>query len=357
MAIQIADLTTEDKDQGTGSFDVLMRATKEHLAAEYTQGRIRGAEYAEVYLGSVQQVMERALQFLLERDRLNAQLELLALEKDKMAIEVERAAIEKEIAAAQKLKIDAEVLLANAQVQKVNAEVVLVEAEVALKQANKPKIDAEVGLITAQTSKTDKETLQTVEQTNLIISEKLLTNAKTGQIAVQNTNIAAETALTNKRGDMVIQEIVNLEKEVEKITAEIVSMGYADSLVQEKTTTEIKQQAVLVAQECKLKAEFDLIMKQIPKVEAETGLLAQKKATETAEITDVTEGVKGAQIALYKEQAWGFKQDAKQKAAKVMVDTYNIRRTTDSEASPPLGLTDDKITNMVNSMTTDLIDV
>lgn len=164
--IKISDLTTSTLD-GTGVFDELMRAVKAHLAAEYDKGRIKGTEYATVYLGALQATMDRALQFV---------------------------------------------------------------------------------------------------------------------------------------------------------------------LAQEKTYLENE---VLKAQKCKLDAEFDLIQQQTLKAAAETALLNQKNTTEKAQTMNIgdPDSVIGRQKTLYKAQADGFQRDAEQKAAKLMVDSWNVRRTTDEGTS------------------------
>jgi hypothetical protein len=154
--IAITALSTEQLD-GTGAFDVLMRAVKAHLEAEFTAGRIRGPEYAQVYLGSLELAMKTALEFVLQRQ--------------------------------------------------------VVEATV-----------------------------------------------------------------------------------------------------------------------CKLKAEFDLTVKTTTKTNQETLLLTQKTATEKAQILDIgvdANSVIGKQKALYQAQTDGFKRDAEQKAAKLLADTWSVRRTTD----------------------------
>ncbi|MDR5897250.1 hypothetical protein QC825_14360, partial [Larsenimonas suaedae] len=58
---------TDTSLTGDGTFDRLMRATKAHLDAEFKMGRIKGGEYAQVYLGSLTAVMQTALQFTLEQ--------------------------------------------------------------------------------------------------------------------------------------------------------------------------------------------------------------------------------------------------------------------------------------------------
>jgi hypothetical protein len=185
----MTQLAVTDLTQGTlageGVFDVLMRANKAHLDAEFDKNRIKGAEYSTVYLGSLTQVMQTALQFLL----------------------------------------------------------------------TKKKEDLEAQLLTKQIALTEQQRL----------------NA-------------------------------------------------------------IAENAVLVAQECKLRAEFDLIQANILKANQETSLLSQKVATERAQVIAMgvdDNSVIGRQKSLYQAQTDGFKRDAEQKAAKLMVDSWNVRRTTD----------------------------
>ena len=61
-------------------------------------------------------------------------------------------------------------------------------------------------------------------------------------------------------------------------------------------------------------------------------MLTQKLATEKAQTVALgvdADSVLGRQKALYLAQTTGFTRDAEQKVAKVMVDTWNVRRTTD----------------------------
>jgi hypothetical protein len=65
---------------------------------------------------------------------------------------------------------------------------------------------------------------------------------------------------------------------------------------------------------------------------AQTSLVQQKIATEKAQTiaTGVDDNsVIGKQKLLYGAQTDGFKRDAEQKAAKMLIDTWNVRRTTD----------------------------
>lgn len=191
MPLTVNDLTLATLD-GTGVFDVLMRANKAHLESEYQKNRIKGPEYATVYLGSLESVMQTSLQFLLNKD-----------------------------------KSDLEAQLIQAQIEKVNAE---------------------IGLVKQQTA---------------------------------NAAIEAE---------------------------------------------------VLRAQKCKLDAEFDVLLQSKLKTAAEVTLLAQKTQTEKAQTVAMgvdADSVIGRQKALYAAQATGFERDAEQKVAKLMIDSWNVRRTTD----------------------------
>lgn len=204
-AIAVADLTQATLE-GSGIFDVLMRANKAHLEAEFSKGRIKGAEYSTVYLGSLTQVMQTALGFLLAKEKTDLEAQLL----------------QKQIAVAQ-IEID--------------------KASATLAQ------------------------------------------------------IEAQTALINQQ----------------KLNA-------------------ITENTVLVAQECKLRAEYDLTLASILKANQETALLTQKVATERAQITSMgvdADSVLGRQKGLYVAQTNGFTRDAEQKAAKLLVDSWNVRRTTD----------------------------
>lgn len=194
-AIVVGDLTGATVE-GSGVFDVLMRAVKAHLEEEFLKSRIKGPEYATVYLGGLEQVMTIALQFLLA----------------------------------------------------------------------KQKADLEAQLITQQI-------LHTIAQT---------------------------------------------------------------ALVNQQTANAVIEATVLTAQKCKLDVEYDILLLTKPKVENETELLAWKVVTEKAQTLAVgvdVDSVVGKQKALYAAQTKGFARDAEQKAAKIMIDSWSIRRTTD-ETTP-----------------------
>ena len=210
--ITLEDLT-QAKVEGTGAFDTLMRAMVGHLELEFNKGRLRGADYANVYLNSLTPVLQNSVVFLLQKDEAAGKAALV-----------------------------------EAQVRLTEVQILLAEAELAREILNKE-------LIAAQVEKTKAETVNLGQQLNN-----------------------------------------------------------------------------LMAEECVLKSQFDINKSQNLQVIAQTSLVNQKVATEKAQTSGVgiePTSVIGKQIALYEAQSEGFKRDAEQKAAKIMIDSWNVRRTTD----------------------------
>ena len=78
--ILITDLTNattvaSGASNGTGIFDKLMNSTVLYLDDQYTTGRIKGTDYANVLLGSIQAVLQQSVHLLLQKDMIAAQIE------------------------------------------------------------------------------------------------------------------------------------------------------------------------------------------------------------------------------------------------------------------------------------------
>lgn len=233
--ITLADLT-QATVAGTGAFDTLMRSMVSHLELEFNKGRLRGADYANVYLNALTPVLQNSVVFLLQKDE-----------------------------AANKAA------LVDAQVRLTEVQILLAEAELERELINKALVQAQVDKLNAET------------------------------INVQ-------------------QQLLNLK-----------------------------------AEECVLKSQYDINLSQNLQVIAQTSLVNQKVATEKAQTSGVAiepESVIGKQIALYTAQAEGFKRDSEQKAAKIMIDSWNVRRTTDvgTVADGTNQLSDPNVGRTVNKM-------
>ena len=71
--------TTNPQDpkwEGTGIFDIIIKAANENIKIQNQTSRITGAEYAEVYLGTMQTAISEAIKFVLQNDTLAKELEL-----------------------------------------------------------------------------------------------------------------------------------------------------------------------------------------------------------------------------------------------------------------------------------------
>ena len=66
----------EPKWEGTGIFDIIIKAANENIKIQNQTSRITGAEYAEVYLGTMQTAISEAMKFVLQGDTLAKELEL-----------------------------------------------------------------------------------------------------------------------------------------------------------------------------------------------------------------------------------------------------------------------------------------
>ena len=287
MAVPITPITLNDLTlatlDGTGVFDVLMRANKAHLEAEYSKNRIKGSEYATVYLGSLEAVLNAAIQFLLQKDKIALEAQLIEQQILLAQVEV--------------IKANAQVLQTQAQTELVKQQTANALAELAILQANALKIPAEIAHLQAQTAMVRQQTEN--------LDAELLNIPKQGIVLdKQALDIVAKTTMTTQQTSNLVAEALNIPK----------------------------QGAVLDGQKCKLDAEFDLLKTTNLKTAEEQALLAWKTTTEKAQTTALgvdDNSVIGKQKALYTAQTSGFTRDAEQKAADLMTKTWMTRRTTD----------------------------
>ena len=178
----MADITvaslTEASLTGSGVFDVLMRATKAHLEQEYSQNRIRGVEYSTVYLGSLESVMRTSLEFLLQRQKISLEAQLM----------------EQQVLIAQ-----AEVEKANAQVELAKQQVLQSKVELEILQLNKDKIPAEIAHLNAQTALLGQQKLNAVIEGEVLTNQVCKLKAEYDLLMLQKDRTTAETSLLTQK--------------------------------------------------------------------------------------------------------------------------------------------------------------
>ena len=184
--------------EGSGLFDELMRTVKAHLEVEFDKGAITGDSYAQVYLGSLQAVLQTASQYVLTMELTNQQIlklqeevqqaqkqnELLELQKEQLRIANETAQYTLDnLLPQQMIKGTAEITLLNTQ--NIN-----MEANTALVEKQMQKVDAETSMTGKQEDLVDEQ----------ILAAKDMTRNPTGGInKVNYDKIVAENALLAQR--------------------------------------------------------------------------------------------------------------------------------------------------------------
>lgn len=144
--ISIDALTTAGVD-GNGVFDILMRSVRAQLDIEYKANRIKGSEYATVFLGALEAVMNTALTFTLTKHK-TAQ-DILLQEQQIEASKAQVALLEQ-----QRLNAVAEGLNLAAQKTQIDAQAALLVQqrtnlidELITQSTNRLRIETEIDLI------------------------------------------------------------------------------------------------------------------------------------------------------------------------------------------------------------------
>lgn len=157
MTIEVSDLTGGGKDEA-GLYDELMRSMKTHLVEEYDAGRLTGDGYAKVYLGGTQQAMQTALQFVLQQELTNAQIEQIQLQNDKI---VKDTAL-----------VDAQIALIQAQTAQAQAETALLNQRLLTETENTDLVAAQVANAGKQGIVLDKQAIKLDADTEVAVEQK-----------------------------------------------------------------------------------------------------------------------------------------------------------------------------------------
>jgi hypothetical protein len=185
--ITIDNVTTVDLN-GTGSFDRITESFTKRLEEQWSESRIRGTDYANVYLGLMGNAMQQAIAFELGKQEASAQAELILAQRDKVIAETG-------LLAKEALKLDAETALINLQLTALNKEIEKTTSEISL-------IDKNVANATLQGLILTEERLKIIADTARIDAERLGVIQNTANAVITATNLIrqqeksdAETAL------------------------------------------------------------------------------------------------------------------------------------------------------------------
>ena len=158
----------------------------------------------------------------------------------------------------------------------------------------------------------------------------------------------------------VLMQIMTLHLMREYAAGRITGDVYAKAYV-EVLNAILAQATQFVVSQAQVAANDELIAAQIRQIDAQIKLLSYQGISEQAKYLDSVDGLPiagtiGKQKEIYAAQTKGFKDSALQSAAKTMIDTWSVRRTTDESTltSPESKLYDGNIGNAIQEMFTSL---
>ena len=137
------------------------------------------------------------------------------------------------------------------------------------------------------------------------------------QTIAQTNKIATDTAVAIKQGYLVDAQTCEVQARTNQINAEV---GL-------KLPAEIEL----------IKKNVILVEKQADTQEAQSSLYNQKTITEKAQTDNSVVGADSIidrQNQMMQAQSDGFKRDAEQKVAKILIDTWSVRHNGDPDANP-----------------------
>ena len=184
--IEIGDFTTavqlNSDVEGNGIFDVMMNSLRANVYEEYEEGRITGTEYATVYLQAMNAAGDRALQFLLSKDKAYLEAHNLNLQGELLEAQVGLAEAQTEIA-----------------IQELAIKTIEAENEAA-------KIELEMEILRQNSLLIPEQVIKVQEEIDLLQTQDL----------IARQTYKSETAKANKATDMVAAELANMEEAVTK---------------------------------------------------------------------------------------------------------------------------------------------
>ena len=243
---------------------------------------------------------------------------------------------------------DATLKKEGAAIGKLIQEIALVREEAQKSNADAAAAIANVSLVSATASKTVMEKELARYGITKLVHEIGQIRASANKLMIDAVKTKADAELTTVAAMKTITELPKARVDIE-CTRQEASRLYAE-------TNKINIEAMRTEREAHGTAL---------KTMAEVYLLKQKTATEAAQTNDYIDprigcfttgavsGLMARQKGLFEKQASSFDRDAEQKLAKIMVDTWTVRQTTDGgQAVDVNGLADANIAAVVNKAKT-----
>ena len=329
--LNVTELTTAEI-AGTGVFDVLMQSVKNHVQEEHTKSRITGKEYATVYLEALQSTMAQSIEYLLRAKTLGFELDNLGKQGVLLDHQAEIAIKDAQLKFAQIGQTQAQTELTEQQTKTAEAEAHKIPVEISLLRSNLELAGVEKDLRIAQVG------LAETEKDIAVYNLANKTPVEVELLQAQTDNAQSQIALTEAQVVKITEENKVIPYTIERIQAEIANMTRQSDILEKELEIKISslalqdKQLLLADAELEIRRlELDVKRAEVEAAQAQAQLYAAKVLTENAQTMDAAHpnSVLGSNIAVLRAQAAGYARDAEQKAAKILVDAWNVQRNTD----------------------------
>ena len=333
--LNVTELTTAEI-AGTGVFDVLMQSVKNHVQEEHAKSRITGKEYATVYLEALQSTMAQSIEYLLRAKTLGFELDNLGKQGVLLDHQAEIAIKDAQLKFAQIAQTQAQTELTEQQTKSAEAEAHKIPVEISLLRSNLELASVEKDLRIAQVG------LAETEKDIAVYNLANKTPVEVELLQAQTDNAQSQIALTEAQVVKITEENKVIPYNIERIQAEIANMTRQSDILEKELEIKISslalqdKQLLLADAELEVrKLELEVKRAEVESAQAQAQLYAAKVLTENAQTMDAAHpnSVLGSNIAVLRAQAAGYARDAEQKAAKILVDAWNVQRNTDESIS------------------------
>ena len=333
--LNVTELTTAEI-AGTGVFDVLMQSVKNHVQEEHAKSRITGKEYATVYLEALQSTMAQSIEYLLRAKTLGFELDNLGKQGVLLDHQAEIAIKDAQLKFAQIAQTQAQTELTEQQTKSAEAEAHKIPVEISLLRSNLELASVEKDLRIAQVG------LAETEKDIAVYNLANKTPVELELLRAQTDNAQSQIALTEAQVIKITEENKVIPYNIERIQAEIANMTRQSDILEKELEIKISslalqdKQLLLADAELEVrKLELEVKRAEVESAQAQAQLYAAKVLTENAQTMDAAHpnSVLGSNIAVLRAQAAGYARDAEQKAAKILVDAWNVQRNTDESIS------------------------
>lgn len=306
------------------------------------------------------------------------EVQIIRLNQDQLIAQNNKIATDTVIAIKQGHLTDAQTCQVTAQTNQINAEVALkLPEDVELIKRNQNMVTAQVSQVEAQTGllaydlefnkpiETDNltttgtnltkqgdlidsqkvvadkqalsvqaETTQTIYKTNYVLPEEVkVIKYNQDMVVAQTAKVSVDAVTASKQGALLDAQVCEVKASANKINAEV-ALKLPEEVVllqRNQDQTEAQTTQISYTTTSVLPAQVALTTAQADSADAQTALYTQKTTTELAQTTTTPAAgsVMGVQNALMVKQSENYERDAEQKAAKMLIDTWNMRLNAD----------------------------